>query len=210
MKQIRELDEKRQIAMRAEKAEKKQREQIVEKIYKRVQIFSKCFVDMVDPMNLEEVFRRFSVLTKPFISECLSQVHVVHQKLNIRISAETLVSRTIALMEEKVILVPSIGPTECVVIRQRAAELLSSTVTNIRINQVQLIRHSWLRNHPELNKENANFAKGIKKKFKWRKRSVNITTPNHSDDSSHFPKKHVLELIFVSTHIQISSLSIYF
>lgn len=111
---FRDLDESRRITLRREMAIKRSNDMLVEMIVKKFEPFSKKYLKSVDPLNLEEVSRRFALLSPQLVASCLEKISQVYLNLKMTLSSVDLVRYTLALMQQKVIILPDIGPTKCV------------------------------------------------------------------------------------------------
>lgn len=119
---------------------KKSKKKIVEIIVNRVQTMQKKYLKTVDSSQLEEVSRRLSMLTRPFVAENLEKISQILYNLKINVSNSTLVHTTLSLMQATVILIPDIGPTKCVLVRERTAEFISRAINYIRNNRVRRLK----------------------------------------------------------------------
>lgn len=137
------------IKLRRDILRKERNKEIVEKVTKKVQIMSEKYLKLVNPKDFEEVSRRFSMLTESFITERLMKIDSVLQKLKLTISAATLVEKLFSVMRLMVVVIPEIGPSKCVSVRERVAEFIAKTITHIKNERLENIRENWIRKNQE-------------------------------------------------------------
>lgn len=145
IEQTREKDEVKKIKLRREIARKARCNVIAEKVTKQAKILSGKYLKLVDQKDFEEISRRFSMLTEPFITECLKKVTSVLQDLKIPVSSATLVQTLLATMTQLVVIIPQIGPTKCVLVRERVAGFISQIITQIKNDRLKHIRNNWIK-----------------------------------------------------------------
>ncbi|XP_055301243.1 uncharacterized protein LOC129567896 [Sitodiplosis mosellana] len=145
IEQIREKDEIKKIKLRREFARKERSKVIIEKVRKQAQKLSESYLKLVDQKDFKEIFRRFSMLTEPFIAECLKKVNSVLQDLKIVVSGATLVEKLLSIMTQLVVMRPEIGQSRCVLIRQRVAGFIVHTITQIKNDRLKHIKNNWIK-----------------------------------------------------------------
>lgn len=118
---------------------------IIERVAKQAKILSEEYLKLVDQKDYEEISRRFSMLTEPFITECLKRVNQVLHELKIVVSGATLVEKLISIMTQLIVIIPGIGPTKCVLVRERVAAFIAHTITQIKNDRLKCIRESWIK-----------------------------------------------------------------
>lgn len=112
---------------------------------KRAQTLSKKYLKTVEQENFEEISRRFSMLTEPFIAECFKKMNDVLHNLKITVSSATLVEKLLSLMAQLVVIIPEIGPTKCILVRERVATLISHIIVQIKNDRLKNIRDHWIK-----------------------------------------------------------------
>lgn len=117
--------------MRKEIVKKEQNLDIVDRFMKNIEFFLAKYTKSIDPENVEEISRRFSVLSRPFVTNCLDKMNTMLQNLKVSVSSAELVSKTGRVMEILAIVIPEIGASKCVVVRARIAELIAQTTEAI-------------------------------------------------------------------------------
>lgn len=130
--------------IRKEIRKKEQNVDIVDKIMKNIQILSTKYKKSVDLDNVEEFSRRFSVLSRSFVSNCLNIMNETLRKLRISLSSATLAAKIVRVMEVQAVVIPEIGVSECVLVRERVAKLIEQTMNEIikeRLIFIQNGRH---------------------------------------------------------------------
>lgn len=148
MEKLSDYDENRRLTLRREKEIDKSMEKIVEIIVNRVQNMPKKYWETVDSSQVEEVSRRLSMLTRPFVAESLEKMTQILRNLKINVSNATLVHTTLSLMQSTVILIPDIGPTKCALVRKRTAEFVSQAINYIKNGRVKGLKSN--RNRKEI------------------------------------------------------------
>lgn len=128
--------------MRREIATKERSKEIIERVAKQAKKRSEEYLKLIDQKDYEEISRRFSMLTEPFITECLKRVNQVLHELKIVVSGATLVDRLISIMTQMLVIIPEIGPTKCVLVRKRVAEFIAHTITQIKNDRLKCIREN--------------------------------------------------------------------
>lgn len=111
-----------------------------------MKILSRKYRKLAEPSQFEEVSRRFALLTQPFVAECLEKVSETLRKLRITISEAVLVRKTLALMQQVIILLPEIGPSRCILVRELTAEFIALGITHIKKERLKHIRDDWNKN----------------------------------------------------------------
>lgn len=118
---------------------------IAEKVAKQAKILSGKYLKLIDQKNFEEISRRFSMLTEPFIAECLKKITSVLQDLKIPVSSATLVETLLATMIQLIVIIPKIGPSKCVLVRERVAGFISNIIIQIKNDRLKHIRDNWIK-----------------------------------------------------------------
>lgn len=145
MNKLREKSEIRAVKMRREMAKKELNGDLVERIMKSIELLKAKYIGSVDPMDLDEVMRRFALLKKPFIEECVEIASSTLLRLDILVSAAVLVSKTRRIIELRSIIIPEIGASQCVLVRQRVAEFISLTINYITKERLEAMKGDWKR-----------------------------------------------------------------
>lgn len=145
MEKIREYDESKIIKIRKEIAKKERNADMVDKIVKHIELLQAKYMKSVEPKDLDEVLRRVSMLQRSFIADCVENLSITLKNLKISLSSGILAARTIKIMELRIIVLPDIGTTNCVVVRERIADLISQTVEQIIAERVQNLKDAWTR-----------------------------------------------------------------
>lgn len=109
----------------------KQKVDLVDEIVKYMEKSSVKYMKKVDPDNFEEVSRRFSMLTRPLVVDCIRREHELFQILKMHIPPTLFAARAIRMMQLRVLTVPRIGNSKCEFIRQKIAEIISKTTINV-------------------------------------------------------------------------------
>lgn len=117
--------------MRKEIVKKEQNLDIVDRFMKNIEFFLAKYTKSIDLANMEEISRRFSVLSRPFVTNCLDKMNTMLQNLKVSVSSAELVAKTGRVMEILAIVIPEIGTSKCVVVRARIAELIAQTTEAI-------------------------------------------------------------------------------
>lgn len=129
---IREYNEKRIIRIRKEIARKKRNAKSIEKMMKNLDQFrNKCMKSAESSIDLKELSRRLALFKKPFIDDCAEIVSFTNQCLNAFVSPGAFVAITMKTMELRSIIIPEIGTSKCVFVRNRVAEIIADTINDI-------------------------------------------------------------------------------
>lgn len=93
----------------------------------------KCLKSVESSIDLKEISRRLALFNnKPFIDDCAEIVSSTHKCLNISIvSSAAFAATTMKLMEIRSIIIPEIGTSKCVLVRNQVAEIIADTVNHI-------------------------------------------------------------------------------
>lgn len=110
---------------------------IVDKIMKMIPGKIEKFKPKIEPENLEEVLRRFSMLTPKFVKSCADTVYGIYRRLEIPSSASIAIFETINCMIRKVSMIPTVGEIKCVLVQQRVAEIITRFVNEIKDEHVK-------------------------------------------------------------------------
>lgn len=135
------------IKLRKEIARKERCKVILEKVAKQAQTLSKKYLKLIHQKDFDEVSRRFSVLTEPFIALCMKMMNSIHNELKIQICSATLLQHLISIMHRLVVIIPEIGLTKCILVRERVAGFISDTITQIKDYRKKCIRDDRIREH---------------------------------------------------------------
>lgn len=123
--------------MRQALARKERNVDIVDHIVKVIKSKSKKCIEKSDPIDENEVKRRFSMLTKPFIADCLNKNIEILQNLKITVANSMLVAKTIRTMETLVFIIPEIGLTRCPFVQAKLAKIIAQVVNEIKRQRVR-------------------------------------------------------------------------
>lgn len=137
-----EKDEAKKIRMRQQILRKGQNTDIVDKIVENIEKLSDKYLKRVDPAIFDEVSRRFSMLTRPFVVNCFEKVNRVFQSLKIQVPSALVAARTIRSMEVQVLIIPRIGNSKCEFVRAKVAGIISNIMLEIGEQRVSHIRYS--------------------------------------------------------------------
>lgn len=140
MNKLREKSENRAVKLRREIAKKELNGEVVKKMMKSIELLKAKYIDSVDPMDSDEVMRRIALLKKPFIAECVEIASSTLLRLGILVSAAVLVAKTRRIIELRSIIIPEIGASKCVLVRQRVAEFISLTINHIKKERLEAIK----------------------------------------------------------------------
>lgn len=110
---------------------------IVDKIMKMIPRKIEKFKAKIKPENMEEVLRRFSMLTPKFVGSCAEKVYGLYRSLQIPSSACIAIYETISYMIRKVSIEPTLGEIKCVIIQQRVAEIITRLANEIKDKHVK-------------------------------------------------------------------------
>lgn len=127
--------------MRNDFSKKGRNGEIVEKILKNIAKFKAKYISKVDPLDLDEVQRRLSMFTQPFVTDCVDRVSQTLQYLKIDVSAALLASKTLKVMELRSIILPEIGASKCVLVRERITQIISNTIFQILVDRLKSIKN---------------------------------------------------------------------
>ncbi|XP_055301245.1 uncharacterized protein LOC129567898 [Sitodiplosis mosellana] len=141
MQKIHELNEIGMVKFRQQislcKFKQEQCQVLVDKIMKKIPAKIKKFKPMIKPKDLEEVSRRFSMLTPEFVSNCVEKVYGILQNMELPTSTSDVMSEVTSLMIKHVALIPTVNPINCQLVRQRLAEIITRFVIDIKDKHVQ-------------------------------------------------------------------------
>lgn len=141
MERTHELNQNGMIKIRQQIALRKFKQEecnvIVDKIMKLIPRKIEKFKAKIKPENLEEVLRRFSMLTPKFVKSCADTVYGIYRRLEIPSSASIAIFETINCMIRKVSMIPTLDEIKCVVIQQRLAEIFTRFVNEIKDEHVE-------------------------------------------------------------------------
>lgn len=129
------IKKRQQIALH--KFGREQNEIIVSKIMKKIPMFLKKFQKVIAPNEIDEISRRFSMLTHTFTNNCVEMAHGVFECLNFTASAAELVAKSINQMTLRVILLPNIPPIECKLVQKCISELIARSIEEIIHQQLK-------------------------------------------------------------------------
>lgn len=124
-------------------AKKERNADMVEKFMKTIERLQAKYIKSVDPSNLDEVSRRLALLKQPFIAECVEIVSFTLQNLNIHVSSAVLAARAGRIMELQATIIPKIGISKCVFVKERVVELISHTIRHIKNDRFKTIKACW-------------------------------------------------------------------
>lgn len=147
IEKIRENAEIRRITYCQNIARGMRNKQTADMVVKKVKILSKRYLKTVDPDDFEEVSRRISTLTEPFIKDSVRIVSCILGNLKITVSSATLVSKLGSIMAQSAVIIPEIGRTKCVLLRKLAAEFIFKATTQIKNERARQIRGNWNRKY---------------------------------------------------------------
>lgn len=145
-------DEIKNIKLKQEIARKAQLKEIADKVTQKIQELSKIYLKLVNPKDLNEVSRRFSMLTRQYIGIYLEKLDCVLQTLNMSSSAAQLLERLLSLSVRIVIVRPDIGMTKCDLVRKRVAGFISRILTQIKNNRLKCIKDNLAKNKQKVEK----------------------------------------------------------
>lgn len=110
---------------------------IIKKIEKSLKPLKKKYEKMIEPEIYEEVHRRYSLIERPLFEQCLSVLDELFQLLNLTVSNGVFVNRLIRLAELQLVIVPNIGLTRCVSVRENLTDLMSKIINEIKRQLIQ-------------------------------------------------------------------------
>lgn len=131
--------------MRKEIANKGRYAKVVEKIMANLHPFRIQCKKLASPMDVDEVSRRMSLFNTPFIADCADIVCSMLDCLRLSVAPAAFAMKTMRLMEMRSIIVPEIGPSKCVFLREKVAEIIADTVNNIRDFRFDEIKKKWIK-----------------------------------------------------------------
>lgn len=126
-----EINESKRIKSQKSILKKEQNEDIVEKIIKNIELLWDGYKETVEPANFEEVSRRFSMLTRPFVTDCLGEEIELLQNLKIPAPPALLAARTIKMMKLRVLIIPQFKNSICAFIREKIADAILQTLKDL-------------------------------------------------------------------------------
>lgn len=173
--ELREYNESRIIKIRRAMAKKERNTDIIEKFMKTIERLQAKYIKSVDPLNSDEVSRRLALLKQPFIAECVEIVSFTLQNLNIKVSSAVLASRAGRILELQAAIIPKIGISKCVFVKERIAEFISHTIRQIKNDRFKTIKACWVNRKKQEVKAVANDPKA----------------KSHDDPKTNDPKKRM-------------------
>lgn len=126
-------------------AQKMRNAEIASKIMKNIQILQRKYMERVDPADLDEVNRRLSMLTFPFVSSCIDRVSKRMNYLRIYVPSISLVGRAINLLHIYLIINPEFGKTKCSSVQKRIARIIFNTIVQIKEERFKLIKEGCIK-----------------------------------------------------------------
>lgn len=130
------------IAMRKFKQEES--DLIIEKIMNRMpKDFSK-FISSIHNKHNDEILRRFSVLTREFVTTCVHRALEFIQLLGLVTSDFQLIHHAIEVMKLHLILIPEFSPIVCTLVRQRITETIFKVVNDLKTEHLNQIRNKQM------------------------------------------------------------------
>lgn len=137
------------VKVRKEIGKKEQVLDIVDKIMRNIRILSAKYTKSVDSADFEEFSRRFSVFSRSFVNDRLNIINKIFQQLQIPVSSAILVAKTIRAMETQAIVIPGIGLSKCVIVRERIADLIFQTINKIIAERLVFLKSTGISNKLE-------------------------------------------------------------
>lgn len=131
--------------MRKAFAKKERKAEIADRITENIDKLKKKYVKQVDPSELDEINRRISMLTQTYVVDCVEKQSIILRSLRIGVPSFVLAASAIRMIELGVIIIPEFGATQCVVVHQRVARLISKTIQHYGRERVKLMKESWQR-----------------------------------------------------------------
>lgn len=87
---------------------------LIATIVKRFKSLSKKYLKLTNPLHIEEVSRRFALLTPDVVLSNFQKINQVYDELEITMSSVALIQFSLDLIQEMVIVLPDIGPSKCI------------------------------------------------------------------------------------------------
>lgn len=143
---MQEYHENTMVKVRKEIVKKEQVLDIVDKIMRNLKILSAKYMKSVDLVDFEEISRRFSVFSRTFVNGRLNIINEIFRKLQIPVSSAILVAKTIRVMETQAIVIPGIGLSKCVIVRERIADLIFQTINKIIAERLIFLKATEISN----------------------------------------------------------------
>lgn len=143
---MQEYHENTMVKVRKEIVKKEQVLDIVDKIMRNLKILSAKYMKSVDLVDFEEISRRFSVFSRTFVNDRLNIINEIFRKLQIPVSSAILVAKTIRVMETQAIVIPGIGLSKCVIVRERIADLIFQTINKIIAERLIFLKATEISN----------------------------------------------------------------
>lgn len=143
---MQEHHENTMVKVRKEIVKKEQVLDIVDKIMRNLKILSAKYMKSVDLADFEEISRRFSVFSRTFVNGRLNIINEIFRKLQIPVSSAILVAKTIRIMETQAIVIPELGLSKCVIVRERIADLIFQTINKIIAERLIFLKATEISN----------------------------------------------------------------
>lgn len=147
--QMQEHHENTMVKVRKEIVKKEHVLDIIDKILRNTKILSAKYIKSVDSADLEEISRRFSVFSRSFVTDRVNIMNEIFRKLQIPISSAILVAKTVRVMETQAIIIPEIGISKCIIVRERIADLIFKTINKIIAERLVVLRATEISNNFE-------------------------------------------------------------
>lgn len=119
---------------------------IIDKIMKRIPKDFNKYLPSTLSHQYDEILRRFSVLTRPFVTICAHKIQRFHQILNFTMSAAELLTWTIKLMKRRLVIVPGFGQIDCSLVHRRMAETVLEVIDSLKNQHLERIRKERVMN----------------------------------------------------------------
>lgn len=187
---------RRAIAIRKFKQEES--DLIIEKIVNRIpKDFSK-FIPSLYSIHNDEILRRFSLLTREFVTTCVHRARDLFHLLNFMTSNFQIIDYAIKVMQLRLIVIPEFGPINCVLVRQRIAEIISRVMNELRTEHLTRIRN-----------ERMSFMYKRRSKFSYRKstRFVLINEPDGDTEIKDNQSSRVDFQLPTNSHEEVSKMA---
>lgn len=143
---MQEHHENTMVKVRKEIGKKEQVLDILDKIMRNIKILSAKYMKSEDSADFEEISRRFSVFSRSFVNDHLNLINKIFRKLQIPVSSAVLVAKTIRVMETQAIVIPGIGLSKCVIVRERIADLIVQTINRIIAERLVFLKSTEISN----------------------------------------------------------------
>lgn len=109
-------------------SKREQNTYIIDKIMQTIPKLSDKYMKTVGPDEYEEVSRRLSKLTRPFVTDCLQGEIDMFKNLKIQAPSVLLATRTIKIMTLRVLIIPQMGNSKCEFLRREIAVIISQSI----------------------------------------------------------------------------------